>query len=50
MDNKNSVTKWTTLGVAAIVVSLAGLAPTTQAQDGDNCCSGTIDCEPSFTP
>lgn len=40
-----------TLGFAVIAVALAGLAPTpAQAQDGDNCCSGTIDCEPSFTP
>ncbi len=34
------------------MVALAGLAAITpaQAQDGDNCCSGTIDCEPGFTP
>ena len=40
-----------TLGITVIAVALAGLAPPTEkAQDGDNCCSGTIDCEPSFTP
>lgn len=42
------------LGFVGGVVSMAVLAvthaPAAQAQDGDNCCSGTIDCEPSFTP
>lgn len=37
-----------TILAVATGIALAGFA-TAQSQDGDNCCSGTIDCEPSFT-
>lgn len=37
------------LGITVIAIA-AEATPSAQAQDGDNCRSGTIDCEPSFTP
>ena len=46
--NKFSFSRLATLGIAVLVLA-SGLALPT-AQDGDNCCSGAIDCEPSFTP